>query len=151
MRHHETRIFPYAAADIYQLITAIEEYPEFLPWCAAVRVLSRSEEAQMAEMVVRYKGLSERFISKVTATPPSASAPGHVEVNLVEGPFSHLFNRWELTPIPQGTRIDFTIEFTFASAMLEKLMGYFFTSAFKKMVAAFEARAKEKCSQIAKA
>lgn len=145
MRHHETRIFPYAPADIYHLITAIEEYPRFLPWCAAVRVLSRPEEATIAEMVVRYKGLSERFVSRITASPPTGTTPGYVDVALVEGPFSHLHNRWELSPHRQGTQIDFTIEFTFRSAMLEKLMGYFFTSAFTKMVAAFEARAKETC------
>ena len=139
MRHDETRILPYKPEDIRRLITDIEAYPEFLPWCVAVRVLARGSEGVIAEMVVRYKGLSERFVSRVTT-----SKPGIVEVNLVEGPFSHLHNRWELKPVPQGTEIHFTIEFAFRSAMLEKLMGYFFASAFKKMVAAFEARAKEK-------
>ncbi len=138
MHHQETRVFAYTHQDIYALITDIEAYPEFLPWCAAVRVLERGENTIKAEMVVRYKGISERFISHVKMLPNA------VEVDLVEGPFSHLHNRWHLTQIPEGTQIDFTIDFTFRSAMLEKLMGYFFHSAFTKMVAAFEARAKTK-------
>ena len=144
MRHQETRVFPYQPIDIYRLVTNIEAYPEFLPWCAAVRVLARGETGVNAEMVIRYKALSERFVTRVTQKPPTSTTPGYVDVNLVEGPFSHLHNRWELKPHPQGTEIHFTIEFTFRSAVLEKLMGYFFSSAFKKMVAAFEARAKEK-------
>ena len=139
MHHTETKIFPYKTADVFALITDIEAYPEFLPWCAAVRVLERKENATTAEMVVRYKGLSERFISRVT------TELNIVDVKLVEGPFSHLHNRWELTEIPEGTQIDFTIDFAFRSQMLEKLMGYFFNSAFTKMVSAFEARAKAKC------
>lgn len=142
MQHRESRIFPYKPAAIYQLVMDVETYPQFLPWCAALRVLSREKAGLIAEMVVRHKGLSERFISRVLGTPPEAGSPGRVEVTLVEGPFSHLYNRWDLVPIPEGTRIDFTIDFAFRSAVLEKLMGFFFTSAFKKMVAAFEARAK---------
>lgn len=138
MHHTETKFFPYKTADIFALITDIEAYPEFLPWCAAVRVLERTEDATIAEMVVRYKGLSERFVSRVT------TESNMVDVKLVEGPFSHLHNRWALTEIPEGTQIDFTIDFAFRSAMLEKLMGYFFHSAFTKMVSAFEARAKTK-------
>ena len=98
----------------------------------------------IAEMVVRHKGLSERFTSRVI-TEPSA-----VDVTLVEGPFSHLHNRWELEEVEQGTRINFTIDFSFRSPILEKLMGYFFASAFTKMVSAFETRGKEKCKKIEK-
>lgn len=143
MHHTETKFFPYKTADIFALILNIEAYPEFLPWCTAVRVLERNENAITAEMVVRYKGLSERFVSRVT------TQPNIVDVKLVEGPFSHLHNQWKLTEIPEGTQIDFTIDFVFRSTMLEKLMGFFFNSAFTKMVSAFEARAKEKCLKVA--
>lgn len=143
MHHTETKFFPYKTEDIFALITDIEAYPEFLPWCAAVRIVERDDTAIVAEMVVRYKGLSERFVSRVT------TEPNIVDVKLVEGPFSHLHNQWKLTPMPEGTQIDFIIDFSFRSAMLEKLMGYFFHSAFTKMVSAFEARAKEKCVKIA--
>jgi coenzyme Q-binding protein COQ10 len=55
----------------------------------------------------------------------------------------------EFSEIPEGTQIDFTIDFAFRSSMLEKLMGYFFNSAFTKMVTAFETRAKDKCVKVA--
>ena len=142
-RHQETRLLPYRPEDLFALVTDIERYPEFLPWCAAVRILSGDETEMRAEMVVRYKALSERFISRVMAI-----APAKVEVTQLEGPFSHLFNRWEFKPHPQGAEVDFTIEFAFRSSVLEKLMGYFFHSAFRKMVSAFEARAKEKYSRV---
>lgn len=142
MHHTETKFFPYKTADIFALITDIELYPEFLPWCTAVRILGSEDNAMTAEMVVRYKGLSERFVSRVT------TEPNIVDVKLVEGPFSHLHNRWKLTEIPEGTQIDFIIDFAFRSQMLEKLMGYFFHSAFTKMVTAFEARAKDKCVKL---
>jgi len=35
--HSESRVMPYSAQQMYDLIAKIEDYPEFLPWCAAVR------------------------------------------------------------------------------------------------------------------
>lgn len=147
--HSETRALPYTPTELYALVTEVERYPEFLPWCAGLRVIKREGEGRMlAEMLVRYKSFTEKFTSRITMTPPKGKAPGHVEVELVEGPFHHLVNRWEFKPHKEGTEMVFYIDFALKSGVLQALLGHFFESAFKKMVAAFETRAAATCKPL---
>lgn len=147
--HSETLILPYAPAELYALVTEVERYPEFLPWCAGLRVLKREGEGRMlAEMLVRYKSFTEKFTSRIVMTPPKGKAAGKVEVELVEGPFHHLVNRWEFHPHEKGTEMVFFIDFALNSSLLQTLLGGFFGSAFKKMVAAFQARAEATCKRV---
>lgn len=45
--------------------------------------------------------------------------------------------------MPDGaTRLDFFVDFEFRSVMLQKIIGVLFNEAVRRMVAAFEARAK---------
>lgn len=142
--HSETHFLPYAASELYDLVTHVERYPEFLPWCAGLRVIKREGEGQMlAEMLVRYKSFTEKFVSRVTMTPHES-----VRVELVDGPFQHLINLWEFRPQKGGTEVHFFIDFALKSSVLQGLLGYFFESAFRKMVAAFEAEAAKTCKPI---
>ena len=63
--HKESRVVPYSPELMYRVVADVEHYPEFLPWCTALRVLSREKqgarEIVLAEMVVGYKSLRERF------------------------------------------------------------------------------------------
>jgi Polyketide cyclase / dehydrase and lipid transport len=55
-QHSESRVVPYTADALFQVVADIERYPEFLPWVVALRVLSRQEQALIAEMAVGYSG-----------------------------------------------------------------------------------------------
>ncbi len=67
--HRETRLVPYPADLMYAVVADVERYPEFLPWCSALRVLSRAKDGEreivMAEMLVGFKALRERYTSRV--------------------------------------------------------------------------------------
>ncbi len=39
--HHETRVVPYTAQQMYDLVADVASYPQFLPWTAAARIRSR--------------------------------------------------------------------------------------------------------------
>jgi coenzyme Q-binding protein COQ10 len=54
-----------------------------------------------------------------------------------------LKNHWTFHDDPDGCRVEFFLEFEFNSAMLQKLIGVLFHEAVRRMVAAFEARAKQ--------
>lgn len=142
--HSETHILPHRPEDLYRLVTDISRYPEFLPWCAGLRVLkTEADGTVLAEMLVRYKSFTERFTSRITM-----KAPESVRVELVEGPFHHLVNTWEFRPHPRGTEVVFFIDFALKSSMLQALLGYFFESAFHKMVTAFTERASKTCPKV---
>ena len=36
--HHETKILPYTAEQMYALVADVESYPKFLPWNSAARI-----------------------------------------------------------------------------------------------------------------
>ncbi len=65
-----------------------------------------------------------------------------VEVGLIRGPFKHLKNRWEFHPHPQGTRLEFSIDFAFKSRMLDMMLQANFDRAVDKLIQCFEGRAK---------
>ena len=61
-----------------------------------------------------------------------------------DGPFKYLNNHWTFEPDPDGsgTWIDFYVDFEFRSKMLQTIMGALFEEAVRRMVAAFETRAR---------
>jgi coenzyme Q-binding protein COQ10 len=136
-KHAEQQILPYTPEQLFDLVADIEKYPEFLPWCRAARILTRKEGECTAELVISFKHMTESYVSRVVL-----ERPGRIEATLVRGPFSHLTNRWTFTPQSGGaTQVDFYLDFSFRSKMLEMLIGGLFIRAAEQMGAAFKARA----------
>ena len=135
--HAEKRVLPYAPEQLYGLVADVERYPEFLPWCRAARVTRREENVVYADLMIGFKVFRERFTSKVTLDPPAA-----IGMQYVKGPMRHLNNQWRFEPHPEGCLIDFYVEFEFRSALLQRVIGVLFNEAVRRMVSAFEARAR---------
>lgn len=140
--HAERRFLPYTPEQLYDLVADIEDYPNFLPWCVALRITRREEDEIRADMVVGFKMLRERFTSKVTLTPKT-----RIDVEYLDGPFSYLQNRWLFEPAEGGCEIDFYIDFEFRSRMLRRIMEPLFHEAVRRMVRAFETRANWRYAQ----
>ncbi len=135
--HSESRFLPYRPERLYDLVADVEKYPEFLPWCLTVRVLERSETAMSARMTVGFRVLRESFTSRVTLEPKSL-----ITVEYLEGPFRYLRNCWEFQEEGDGCRLHFDIDFEFRSRVLRMVMEPVFTNAVRRMVIAFETRAR---------
>jgi len=133
----ETRSVPYSAEQMFDLVADVARYPEFLPWVVATRVKSDSETEMVADMLVGFKALREKFTSRVIK-----DRPNRLEVIYVDGPMKDLDNIWRFVPRADGgCDLDFCVDFTFKNVMFEMLAGQYFDRAFRKLVAAFEARA----------
>jgi len=135
----ETRTLPYSAEQMFDLVADVARYHEFLPWVIATRVKSDSETEMVADMLVGFKALREKFTSRVIK-----DRPNRLEVIYVDGPMRDLDNVWHFRPLPDGgCELDFCVDFSFKNMMFEMLAGQYFDRAFRKMVAAFEQRADE--------
>ncbi|HEX3808767.1 MAG TPA: type II toxin-antitoxin system RatA family toxin [Rhizomicrobium sp.] len=147
--HSESRIVPYTADLMYSIAADVERYPEFVPWCAALRVLSRGREGDkkilVAETVVGFKALRERYTSRVVLDPGART----IDVTLVEGVFRRLENHWRFTPMGAQSKLDFAIMFEFKSKMLSAIAGSAFSLVISRMTHAFEERAKKLSEQTA--
>ncbi len=143
--YRTSRRVQHSARNMFDLVADIERYPEFLPLCTGLRVRRRSTDARgrpvlLADMSVGYKAIRETFGSRVTLDAEKLE----ILVEYVDGPFSHLQNKWNFIDLPDGKgRVDFFIDYEFRSRMLGLLMGGMFDAAFRRFAEAFEKRADE--------
>ncbi len=136
---HEVKRLPYSAEKMFDLVADVGRYPEFLPWVVATRVKSDSEGEMIADMLVGFSALREKFTSRV-----EKKRPLEIRVQYVDGPLRDLDNLWTFRPVgTDSCEIEFNVAFTFRNPLLEKLAGQYFDKAFRKMVAAFEKRAEQ--------
>jgi coenzyme Q-binding protein COQ10 len=132
----EVRQLPYSAEQMFDLVADVARYPEFLPWVVGARVRSDSEHEMIADLLVGFNALREKFTSRVLKVRPL-----EIKVHYLDGPMRDLDNIWHFRSIEGGCELDFTVQFTFRNAMFERLAGQYFDRAFRKMVGAFEDRA----------
>ena len=133
----------HSAADMFDLVADVERYPEFVPLCRDLKVRQREVKGEgvevvVADMTVAYKLVREAFRSRVTLDRPNSQ----ILVEYLEGPFSHLENRWTFRSTGEGAcEVEFYIDYEFRSRTLGLLMGAMFDAAFRRFAAAFEQRA----------
>ncbi|MBW6525664.1 type II toxin-antitoxin system RatA family toxin [Sphingomonas sp. RHCKR7] len=137
-KHSETRRLPYSPEQMFDLVADVRRYPEFLPWVTAMRVRRDGETETLADMIVGFKGLRETFTSKV-----AKARPDMIRVEYVDGPLKYLHNDWRFRPAGEGgSLVDFTVDFAFKNRMFEMLAGQVFGVALRRMIGAFEERAR---------
>lgn len=136
---HEVHALPYSAEQMFDLVADVTRYPEFLPWVIATRITSDSETEMVADMLVGFSAIREKFTSRVTKDRPNLIA-----VHYVDGPLRDLDNRWAFRAMGSDScEIDFCVDFSFRNKMFEALAGQYFDRAFRRMVEAFERRAAD--------
>jgi coenzyme Q-binding protein COQ10 len=133
----------FTPSEMFDLVADIEQYPQFVPLCEALTLVSREKkgdrEVLVATMAVGYKAIRESFTTRVTLLPEKRE----ILVEYLDGPFSHLENRWRFLPSGEGCEVDFYLDYQFRSRMLAMVMGAVFDKAFRKFASAFEARARQ--------
>jgi coenzyme Q-binding protein COQ10 len=137
------RRVPHAAADMFELVADVEQYPRFVPFCRELKVRRRTQsedgtEVLVADMTVAYKIIKETFTSQVTLDRPQL----RILVKYLSGPFSRMDNRWAFYPIGDNAcEVEFYLHYEFKSRTLALLMGAMFDTVFRRFAAAFERRA----------
>jgi ribosome-associated toxin RatA of RatAB toxin-antitoxin module len=135
----------YSPHEMYSLVTQVEDYPRFLPWCERAEVLERSDAGVTARLHLAYLGVHHSFTTR-NLHEPGAS----VELQLVDGPFSELAGLWRFVPLPpadgamaQACKIEFDLRYTFANRALEALISPVFDRIANTFVDSFVQRAEQ--------
>ena len=142
-RHRETRTLPYSAEQMFSLVADIELYPEFIPWCRAVRVRSRtsteSGEVIDVDLVVSIKAFRETLVSRVTLAP----ADNFIAVRYLDGPLRRLDSEWKFHQLGNGgTLVEYEVEFEFKYRLMTAFAEKFIDQVSSRIVSAFENRSK---------
>ncbi|WP_391482105.1 type II toxin-antitoxin system RatA family toxin [Nereida sp. NH-UV-3] len=139
--HTDTKILPYTAQQMYDLVADVASYPQFLPWCAAARIRSRADqgasEVMLADLVISFKVFRERFGSKVVLYPDDQK----IETTYIDGPFKYMESTWSFKDVEGGVEVTFFVDFEFKNAILQGIIGVVFNEAMQRIVRAFERRA----------
>jgi coenzyme Q-binding protein COQ10 len=136
--HAEERVLPYTPEQLFDLVADVERYPEFLPWCVGARIKEYRPDLIVADLIIGFRMFRERFTSRVSLDPPR-----HIDVAYAEGPFRYLNNHWTFAPVAGGCRVGFFVDFEFKSRLLQRLIDVLFSEAVRRMVGAFEKRARD--------
>ncbi|OWJ80427.1 MULTISPECIES: type II toxin-antitoxin system RatA family toxin [Haematobacter] len=143
--HSETRVMPYTAQQMYDLVADVGRYPEFLPWNTAARIRSRTPvegggELMEADLVISFKVFRERFGSRVTLWPEQKK----IDTEYLDGPFKYMRSWWKFRDRPEGgSEVEFFVDFEFKNAILQGIIGVVFNEAMHRIVRAFEKRADQ--------
>jgi ribosome-associated toxin RatA of RatAB toxin-antitoxin module len=130
-------IVEHSAAEMYRLVEDIESYPQFLPWCIAAQVHSRTGDETRATLAVGMRGIRQSFSTLNRNRPGEA-----IDLALVEGPFRRFSAAWRFKPLGDtACRIEFSLEYEMASRALAKLLEPLFDHIADTMVDAFSRRA----------
>lgn len=134
---NKSALVPYSPAEMFALIDDIERYPEFLPWCAAARVLARSDDEVRATLALSKSGVEKSFTTRNRNQKNKM-----IEVSLVEGPFRHLRGFWRFDALGEhGCKVSLDMEFEFSSRVLGMVVGPVFSQVANSLVDSFRKRA----------
>lgn len=132
-----TALVPHSAEQMFQLVNDVEHYPQFLPWCSAATVVSRSEDEVVARLEIRRAGISRSF-----TTRNHLQRPERVVLELVDGPFSRFRGEWRFRPLAEDAcKVELDLDFEYSSRLVRAAIGPLFNKAADMFVDAFCARA----------
>jgi ribosome-associated toxin RatA of RatAB toxin-antitoxin module len=136
---NRSALLPYTPQEMFELVTDIESYPGFLPWCQGSRILSRSDDEVRARIDFAVGGMTKSF-----TTRNRHQVNKMIEMHLVDGPFSRLDGCWRFDPLgEEGCKIALFLEYDFSSRMLSAVVGSVFGQIANSLVDAFQQRAVE--------
>ena len=134
----KSALVPFSAPAMFDLVAAVEEYPEFLPWCGGTEVHQRSEEGMVASIRIAYKGISQSF-----TTENLHERPHRIEMKLRDGPFSRLHGVWTFKALTDSAcRVELEMDYEMRSGLIAQLLGPVFGQIAQTMVDAFVNRAE---------
>lgn len=134
---HKTVLVEYPAHAMFALVDQVEDYPAFLPWCGGTEVKWRDDRSTVATIHIDYMGVKQSF-----TTENRKLAPTEMNLSLQDGPFSHLQGHWRFLALGEtACKIEFALNYTFSSRVLETLLTPVFSHITNTFVDAFVNRA----------
>ncbi|HEY9103699.1 type II toxin-antitoxin system RatA family toxin [Chitinimonas sp.] len=132
-------LVPYPASLMFALIDEVEVYPRFLPWCGETEVHLRDSDWTVATVGIDYLGLKSSF------TTENRKQPGLITMELKDGPFRSLTGAWRFLALTEeACKVEFELDYEFASRTLEALVGPVFSKIAGTFVDAFVKEAERR-------
>lgn len=131
-------LVPYTAEQMFALVAAVKDYPNFLPWCADTQVRPRRDGLVDATIEIHYRGVRSRFTTRNEHGPPHS-----IGMNLVDGPFRRLAGSWQFKPLgDDACKVHLLLQYDFAPGLLGRAIAPVFENIAGSLVDSFIRRAE---------
>ena len=135
----KTVLINQSADRMYDLVTDVSKYPEFLPWCGGVEIFRSTPELMEAKIHIKFKGIDQYF-----HTLNTQERPLKIDMEFVDGPFKKFEGHWRFIPLrDDACKIEFRLHYEFTNFIMEKLIGPVFSMIAGTFVNGFVKRAEE--------
>ena len=136
---NRSALLPYTPEEMFKLVTDIEAYPGFLPWCSGAQILSQEDNGVTARIDFSVGKVSQSFTTRNVHRVNE-----EVALQLVDGPFSDLQGSWRFQPLGEaGCKIMLTLDYHFSNHMVSLVVGPVFSKIANSLVDSFHKRAVE--------
>ena len=134
-------IVPYTCRQMYDLVTDVTSYPEFISWCNRVDTETVDRDSIKVRLGILYKKTVDLSFTTINTNTPDRS----VEMKLADGPFSRLRGHWYFNPLGErGCKIVFQLDYEFNKSLKNLLVKRVFNEVSTSLLDAFRLRARQK-------
>ncbi|NOL48947.1 type II toxin-antitoxin system RatA family toxin [Pelistega europaea] len=131
-------LVPYSAEQMFDLVAAVDKYPEFMPWCGGAQIKERTEQGLVGSVTISFAKLTQTFTTRNTH-----HYPHKITLQLVDGPFSSLHGTWEFIKLDEkACKVVFTLDYDFSNRALALVIGPVFNRIANSFIDSFTQRAK---------
>ena len=125
-----------SAENLYSLVSDVESYSEFIPWCEKSIIERRVHDYFFAKLNMRYLLFSGSFVSKVTLYDYER----RINALGVKGSFRYLEANWVFDEYDDGTLVSVNLELDLNNIILEKTIDSASGILIKETISSFEKR-----------
>jgi ribosome-associated toxin RatA of RatAB toxin-antitoxin module len=142
---HKSVLIWYSPQQMFDVVTNVAAYSEFLPWCHESRVIEQSSAGMKASIGMSLVGFQLGFTThnQHIQKPDGGLA---VAMELLDGPFSKLGGTWSFDSIAgsdkPACKVTLDLNYEIKSMLLQIAIGAAFEKIAGSMVDSFVARAK---------
>jgi ribosome-associated toxin RatA of RatAB toxin-antitoxin module len=129
----------HSAQQMFDLVNDVQAYPDFLPGCSAVSILSQSDTELKASLTLSKVGVEYSITTCNTLVRPESMV-----MTLIDGPFETFEGIWEFTSLSEDAcKVSLNMDFEGGSRLTGFTIGKLFKQVATSMVDVFVIRADE--------
>lgn len=136
------RIIDKKKEKLIEFVLDIEKYPEFIPFCLGSKVYERKKIGDkifiIADLTIGKGPFNDTYKSDVRFDKKTDT----IHVTNIEGPLTHLQNKWKFVEKKNMTEVYFDVDFEIKNKFLNMLMEKSFEYGLNKIADAFQERAE---------
>ena len=139
----KTRLLGYGWSELFDLVLDMKSYPEFVPNCRAVKMLSskRQEPGKtiiISRMTVGFLAFQIDYANRTVGDEIAR----RISVEALDGPMRYLRVGWDFEAVDEDhTQLHFSVDYEFNNPILSAVASRAFNAMFGEILNAFERRA----------